>query len=137
MANNSLQKLSAAFRQWRRAKHYRSEPAPERLVARARRAVSIYGFAEVVKATGLVRSQIDKDAPKRKVKRSVSSMPTFSRVEIGTPHIETRCPLAEAETSDGVKLRIFSVTPETIELMSTICRMGGGGAVAGATGGGQ
>ena len=124
MKNQALKKLENAFRQWRRTKGYTSEPIPNSLVNRARRVAAIHGMSDVAKATGLAWNRIGHAKPNRS--HGVSSrIPAFSRVEMNVPRVTLPNPLAEAETPDGLRVRIFSITPETMGLMSRVCHLGG------------
>lgn len=97
MKDKSLNKLASAFRQWRREKRFVSEPIPNNLLTRARRAAAIHGMPDVLKVTGLSWNRLI-DA-KRKEKKPVASsrVPAFSRVEVSMPQPIAANPLAEVQ----------------------------------------
>jgi hypothetical protein len=51
-------------------------------------------------------------------------VPAFSRLELAAPAVAGR-PFVEIETVAGLKLRLFTQTPEALELISSLCSMGG------------
>jgi hypothetical protein len=60
------------------------------------------------------------------VTRAVSgarSVPSYTRLSL--PASVSARPAAEVETTAGLKLRIFEVTSETLQLVSTLCAAGG------------
>jgi hypothetical protein len=121
MSMESLEELSASFKKWRLKKRYATESVPADLVARARRAVGMHGITLVAKATKINRIHL---IEQKRGKKAKLSFPGYSRVEISAAGRQNS-PVAELETGSGMKLRIFSLTAETMELMSSFCRAGG------------
>lgn len=126
MSNESLDDLKGAFKSWRLKKRYSTERVPAELAARARRAVGEYGLTRVIKATKVRQYHLAEDGRRGSSRGSKAGLPVpaFSRVQIMEP-VASRAPIAEVETASGMKLRVFSITPETVGLMSSFCRVGG------------
>jgi hypothetical protein len=126
MTNESLDDLKAAFKGWRLKKRYSTERVPAELLARVQRAVGEHGITCVIKATKVRRYHLAEHGPRgsSRGKKAVIPVPMFSRVQVMAPAAAS-APVAEAETSGGMKLRVFSITPETMGLMSSFCRAGG------------
>jgi hypothetical protein len=125
MTNESMDELKAAFDDWRRKKRYAREAAPADLLDRARRAAKAYGIGPVARVVKMERGRLKTPQPSKPARlvRKVPA-PTFSRLELAAPR--SIQPAAEAETPAGVKLRVFAITPETVGLLSSFCRGGGG-----------
>jgi hypothetical protein len=126
MASDSLKVLETSFRQWRRSKRHATEPVPAALERQVQRAAATHGIREVAKVTGSVGRRIVGRRPGSGRKRTMlRQRPTFSRIQVRAPESGAgfRAPLAEAETPQGLKLRIYSTAPEALglirELVST------------------
>lgn len=124
MTDKSLDKLQAAFQLWRGSKQRRSEGTPPALLERAKRAAAIHGVGHIARLLGVERKyltgpQIDRP----RTSKAKATLPTFSRIEMDAPRASQ--PMVEIETPLGRKVRLFSVTPETLDLLSSICRDGG------------
>jgi hypothetical protein len=54
--------------------------------------------------------------------------PTFSRVELVPPAAppDMSRPVVEVEMPTGVTVRVFTQTPGTLDLLSSLCGIGGG-----------
>jgi hypothetical protein len=127
---DSVNELKLAFEVWRSKKRHVRETVPAELLARARRAISVHGLGAVARATKLERQRlkgkrVDGRTAERKV-AVVTPMPSFSRMELSAPSVAAHA-FAELEMSTGVKLRLFSQSPETLGLLSSLCGLGGGG----------
>ena len=81
---------------------------------RVRSAISVYGLGSVASAAKLQRSLIGKRL------ETMGAVPSYTRMELPTP----RGAVAEVETPSGVKLRVFSVTPEVVNLLSVLSGVG-------------
>jgi hypothetical protein len=114
MRNDSLQKLESSFNTWRRRKEHIRERVPERLMERVRSAIEVHGEGPVANAIKFQRSRL----PKRL--KGAGTVPSYTRIEVPF----SQGPLAEAETPSGVKLRVFSVTPEVVGLLSVLSGVG-------------
>ena len=143
MKIDSLEDLASAFAQWRRRKKHVREPAPEELLARARRAAKKHGFTAVFGVTRVERARLFRNEPaaragrggtsKKKARRAKAAprgaprgVPTFSRLELSAAPAEAGVrPLVEVETGTGVRLRVFEETPEMLRLLSAACGLGG------------
>lgn len=133
MRVDSLEELQSAFAQWRKRKRHVREAMPEQLLARARRCADRHGDEAVARAAGVDRSRLfRRKTPKRTSGRTGEAplqiverpVPTFSRLELSAPSVGPG-PVAEVETSGGVKLRLFQQTPEMLGLLSALCGIGG------------
>jgi hypothetical protein len=118
-----LKDLEVVFRDWRNKKRYEGEKIPETLVNRAREAATVHGVSAVMKATGLWRRRIVGKESKPKHLGKVT--PTFSRIAVTSPIGVPQSPLVEVETANGLKIRVFGTTPETMALLTSLCRPGG------------
>lgn len=58
-----------------------------------------------------------------RAKRVTTPVPSYSRIEFPASKAATQ-PLAEVETAVGVKLRVFTITPETVALLSSLSGLG-------------
>ena len=123
MSDESLDSLTAEFHKWRRKKRKGNEHVPKELVERARRLAAVHGIGPVVQRTGISRTRLTESAGAPKP--VVTPTPGFSRVEIRAPSRSSE-PLIEVETPAGLKFRAFAITAETVGLLSSFCRAGGG-----------
>lgn len=114
MRNNSLHKLESAFNTWRSKRRHIRERVPERLMERVRSAIAVHGLGPVSNAIKLQRCRISEKL------EAVATIPSYSRIELASP----QAALAEVETPSGVKLRLFSVTPEVVGLLSVLSGVG-------------
>ena len=120
MQGDSLDKLKAAFEEWRSRKRHPREAIPADLLDRARRAVSVHGSMAVWRATNVGRSRLT--AGRRSPSKATPSrrrVPAYSRVEIAPPAIDR--PFAEVVTPTGVKLRLFAESGEAFAWLSSLC----------------
>lgn len=118
--------LKIEFRKWRRQKQSRSETIPEELLAKAKAAATKHGVARVAKALTVERKRINAYVGKAGAPVVPVKAPSFSRIQVAFPRgPQSSQPLMEAETPAGVKLRIFAITPETVSVLSSFCRVGG------------
>lgn len=133
MRVDSLKELQSAFAQWRKRKKHVREAMPETLLARARRCADRHGGGAVARAVGVDRSRLLRGwTPKKASGRTGEvrlqtverAMPAFSLLELSAPSVSDG-PVAEVETRDGVKLRLFKQTPEMLGLLSALCGIGG------------
>lgn len=119
MTDQSIDNLIAAFDNWRSNKQYRSERIPESLLKRARELTPALGVGAVAARLGI---HTDNLCAARELKQksgklsSTVKTPSFSRLDIIKP--VTTSFVAEVEIPNGVKLRIFTITPETMTLVS-------------------
>ena len=121
MKTDSLAELETAFIRWRKTKRHVREQVPDQLYSRALRAVRVHGLPAVARATKLDHSRL---AGKSKGKETrVEAVPSYSRLELSAPSA-TGTPIAELETAAGLKLRVFTQTPETLNLLSSLCGIG-------------
>jgi hypothetical protein len=121
MKVDSLDGLTAAFDRWRRKKSHIRERVPDELWERALRSARVHGIGAVARATKIEGRRLAKRESSRKKERAT---PTFTRLEIPRSSASTS-PIAEVETATGLKLRVFTQTPETIGLLSSMCGLGG------------
>jgi hypothetical protein len=124
--NESLDELQSLFNEWRKKRSSARERVPEDLRVRVERAVKAHGVSQVARATRLSTSWfwVQKTDRAKVTKPRELPIPAFSRVELAPPVVRSS-PVAEAETARGMKLRIFSFTQESTELLSLFCRAGG------------
>ncbi len=121
--NKDLAKLAVAFRWWRRTRKHQRQPVPPELLEKARSAVSMYGLTMVVEATGLRYWQLRGEP--RPASARKHRLPNYSRLEVQRPaNCVTGVPLVEAESPQGIKLRVFSMTSETSALLGWVWRGG-------------
>ena len=122
MIKESMSELHSAFAEWRLSKKHKKERIPVELLARARRLVEEHGASHVGYRLGIAPARLAAvETQLKAVEKSVSPLPNFTRMEI-TPPRTSLIPLAEAETPMGIKLRVFAMTSETINLLSSFCR---------------
>jgi hypothetical protein len=119
MKADSLDDLAAAFGQWRSNKRHVRERVPDDLWERALSATRIHGTGAVARATKLEHQRLVERAPKASTTPPV--VPAFSRISLTAP-LAGPCPIVEVETPTGLKLRFFAQTPETLNLLSSLCR---------------
>ena len=125
MKVDSPSELETAFVRWRRSKRHVREAVPDELLERARRAMEVHGAKAVVRATKLERPRLlggkkaeDAARERRGVRRE--AIPSYSRFELAPPSTGSR-PIVEVETRAGVKVRLFSETPASLALLSSLC----------------
>ena len=126
---DSLEDLETAFTEWRRSKRHPREAVPAALLERAQRAASVHGDTKVGRVTKLGRTRLwkrrlDKRGRRGRKASDQPSRPAFSRIDLTVPSTSGR-PLAEVETPEGVKLRVFAETPEVLSLLSSVFDIGG------------
>jgi hypothetical protein len=133
MQSDGLDDLEYAFAEWRRRKKHAREPMPEELLARARRASREHGVRAVVRVSGVERARLFRTArPQAKAPGAASTMArltsvaTFSRLDLSAPAASRLRPIAEVETGSGVTLRVFEQTAEMVGLLTAVCGLGGG-----------
>lgn len=125
MTVDSLEQLSAAFGEWRTGKKHVREKMPADLLRRARRAAKAYGYDRVARAAKVDRRRLEgaRAAAEGRGTRPMTT-PAYSRVELVGPSPSAR-PFAELETPSGIKVRLYTQTRETIDLLSSVCASGG------------
>jgi hypothetical protein len=114
MHNESLRNIELAFNTWRRERRHIRERVPESLMERVRSAIAVHGLGPVASSVKLQRSLISKRLG------AMGTVPSYTRIELASP----QGALAEAETPSGVKLRVFSITPEVVGLLSVLSGVG-------------
>jgi hypothetical protein len=124
MSEVSLEELGSAFETWRKNKRNAQEPVPKALWAQTLRAAEMHGAAAVSQVTKIQRSRIVKRAEKGRGKVKAKTVPAFSRVSISPPSVPGS-PVAEVETTLGLKLRIFVQSDEMVKMLLTLCSSGG------------
>ena len=125
MKVESLEELRAAFAEWRRKKKHPREAVPEELLVRARRVAKTQGTQPVVRALKVDRRRLEgtrtrvegEGGPGR------ARVPSYTRVEL-SPSVADAGPFAELELPSGLRVRLYSQTPEAMGLLSSVC--GGG-----------
>ena len=120
MSVESLEQLKSAFEEWRGQKKHRRDPTPVKLIEKARAAARVHGAAAVVEAVKIDYRHLDgsDDLKKRREARAATT-PSYSRVELTA--LSASKPVAELEMPNGVKLRLYSQTPEILTWMSSVC----------------
>lgn len=116
MHRDSLAKLELAFELWRRKRKHGRERVPDDLSRQACAAIEVHGVSRVAKATKMQISRLRKRLKEEERNR----LPAYSRIELRT----LTGPLAEVETPSGLKLKVFSVTPEMVSLLSALSGVG-------------
>lgn len=121
MSGSSLQKLGAAFKDWRSNKPFRAK-IPEELWALAVSASRDIPISHIAKATGLNFYQLRARVEKHKAtERAVAPINVTKVVgAVGT----SSAPLLEVETVTGVKLRFFN---ESDAMRAVLTHLLGGG----------
>ena len=136
MSADSLLRLKSGFRRWRSKKQNIREAVPKALMERAYRAAAVHGPRAVAVAVKIDQTRLSeglagkvKDGKKQVVHlRKTSkvyadrSVPSFSRIELARPAVAQ--PLAELETVSGLKLKVFTLTRETADLLVRLSRHG-------------
>jgi hypothetical protein len=124
MKVETLEGLKAAFESWRSKKRHMREPVPSDLRERAHRAIDVYGLGIVAKATRLDQSRLK--AERDQCGADGATVPSYSRMEVASPAASVaERPFAEVETPGGLKVRIFTHTPEAVGLVTSLLVMGG------------
>ena len=122
MTVDSLEQLSEAFSEWRTRKRHLREEIPAELLRRARQTARAYGVNRVAREVKVDRRRLE--GP-RAGDGGPAATPSYSRVELtGTERPPGA--FAELEMPSGIKLRFYSQTPETMELLFLVCGTGGG-----------
>jgi hypothetical protein len=122
----SLDQLKSAFGSRRKQKRTRSESIPPELLERARVASLSFGVNAVRRTLNIDRRLIEQKSAKRGRPRKMTAAPSYSRLEISARGAVSSQPVAEFESASGSKLRVFSMTPEAMGLLSSLCGTGGG-----------
>lgn len=116
MEDELLRKLGRTVRRWRKNKGHASGRVPSVLVEQIEAAIAGHGVSAVEAVAGPIAKKI---GARLKVKalssRSVAT-PAFSRIQFETKRLREQ-PIAEAETPQGFKVRIFSNEPEALALL--------------------
>jgi hypothetical protein len=121
----SIEELVAAFSEWRSRKRHPREATPGALLKRAGLAAGVHGLGPVARAVKVDRRLLQAPEAPGRGRRGPSTLPSYSRVELVAPAPAVR-PFAEVELPSGIKLRLYSGSPETMGLLSTVCGAGGG-----------
>lgn len=118
---DSLEDLESVFSEWRRDKRHPTEPVPDALLERARRAAAVHGDRAVARTTKLEPSRLwrRRIGQAANSTRRPSSSPACSRLDLSAPTSTDSRPLAEIETPEGIKLRVFAETPEVLKLLAS------------------
>ena len=118
MKVESLDQLEKAYVAWRKRKRHVREAVPDELIDRTHLAAVHFGGTAVSRAIKIDWQRLSKKRPLKK-----PAIPSFSRLELPSlPSLDR--PLAELETPAGMKLRIYSATPEALALLSSLCGLG-------------
>ena len=117
MKVETLDELRAAFESWRRKKRHVRERVPSDLRERAHRAIDVYGLRGVASATKLEQSRLK--AGHGRWAGADRTVPSYSRMALALPAAAER-PLAEVETPAGLKVRIFTHSPEALGLVTSL-----------------
>lgn len=125
MRVESLEELVAAFSDWRSKKRQPREATPDALVKRACRVAGVHGLGPVARAVKMDRRLLEVPGAPGRAPRGPSAPPSYSRVEVVTPAATVR-PFAELEMPSGVRVRLYSQTPEAMGLLASVCGTGGG-----------
>ena len=127
MEFESLDQLKNAYANWRKKKRHVREAVPAELLEPTCRAATRFGTSQVSRAINM-----DWERMSNKISRNSSGSckkngapPAYSRLELLPPALSINQPLAEIESPSGMKLRIYSVGPEALALLSSFCRTGG------------
>ncbi len=125
MRVDSLDELKRAFEEWREEKRHLREAVPEVLLGRARRSAEVHGERPVARAAKLDGRRLKRasSSPRGEGGRLKPKTPGYSKLEVGTS-VAGR-PLAEVETPNGVKVRVYVATAEMLALLTAAS--GGGG----------
>lgn len=119
----TLDTLQAAFADWRKHKKHAREAVPQELLERARRLARVHGDKAVVRVARIERSRLWGRGSRGK---GGDPTPSYSRFDLGAPPAaDGHRPLIEVETPAGVKVRVFAGTPEVLDLVSSVCGIGG------------
>ncbi len=139
MEVETLDQLKSAFGSWRKQKQTRGESIPPELLERAKAATVRFGVNAVRRALNIDRRLIEEkpvvkrgrgrprlveQEPANKGNRA-KAVPSYSRLEVSAPVAKSPHPIAEFETAGGSKLRVFSMSPETLGLLTSLCSSGG------------
>lgn len=125
MTVDSLEQLNEAFSEWRTRKRHLREEIPAELLRRARQTARAYGVNRVAREVKVDRRRLEGPRAGDGRGRGPAATPSYSRVELrGTERPPGA--FAELEMPSGIKLRFYSQTPETMELLSLVCGTGGG-----------
>jgi len=145
MAAESLNQIGAAFRKWRKKKKFVREAVPKSLIDRAVRAAAAHGVVAVARAAKIpsdrLKIQLDNRSCDPKGNNRVAgrstcrpkdnrskpgkvASPGFSRISLAPPSAD-RSPIAEIETPTGVRVKFFTLTAESVGLLSTMLGYGG------------
>lgn len=125
MTVDSLEQLSAAFGEWRTGKKHLREKVPAELLRRARRAAKAYGYERVARAAKVDKRRLENALVGDGHRTGAAVTPAYSRVELVRPQTSTQ-PFAELEMPSGIKVRLYSETRETLDLLTAVCGSGGG-----------
>jgi hypothetical protein len=124
MKVETWEELKAAFEGWRSKKRHGREPIPSDLRERAHRAIDVYGLGVVARAAKLDQSRLKAERGQRT--GAGTTVPSYSRMELASPAAAVaERPFAEVETPGGLKVRIFTHTPEAVGLVTSLLVMGG------------
>ena len=112
-------------------KEAHQEKIPERLLEKARQAIPAHGVMRVANTIGVEHSRLMQKAPQASLAALTPpsrealqpQMPSYSRIELQRP-AQAITPIAEVENSMGVKLRVFELTAETVNLLAALVGYG-------------
>jgi hypothetical protein len=121
--------LKTDFALWRKSRRGKTDRIPPDLLAKAKSLANKINVKEVVKASGLPRryftiSGSGATPQKGDDFKKTKSSPVYTKIQIATS--TSPCvPLVEIENQSGVKLRLFSLTAEALQLASLFSNGGG------------
>lgn len=121
MTVEKLEELKKAFNEWRSHKKHRRDRTPEELLKQARAAAKIHGVGRVAREMGIDGRHLSEGSiyPKGRMK-AAKAAPVYTRVELASPSAKGEA-IIELEMPSGMKLRLYSQTPEMLNLISSVC----------------
>ena len=126
----AIETLRSDFVAWRKTRRGKTERVPPELLARAKVLSDKIGVTAVAKASGLPKRYFEVVGPRppmKKISGFTETKPSldYTKVQLSPPPSHNRGPLVEIENQKGVKLRLFALTPETLQLAASFSDIGG------------
>lgn len=121
---SELEELKVAAADWRQKRQHNHERVPPELLERAQQAVGVFGLAAVFAATKLDRDRLRGRHRREAQEAAGPRAPAFSRMKVVAPAAAS-LPMVEVEMPTGVRVRLFTQTAETLQLLSSLCSVGG------------